>query len=393
MNFLKRLFIKNKKQLIYHRNSKMLRFPLIMHPLFDVPLLQIESLKKDTFLEDAALDRICTAFLKAETHKGAEDIWTELAEDNLNFIQCLKNKDFTALRQIFSNLFHGTLLSGMGHNDIFTSRKCPHDRNYLSYCIRDNILSLAEALSVKNVLSSQQTPLTEYIKSTNCDLEPYIDKIERVTGHSIAAPDVGKPPVAIIGRYAISPDSVSHAYIMHRVKQLGFNEHSHILEIGGGFGNVARYAYLQGFRSYTMIDLPYVAAIQAAFLFATIGADKVSLLGEVMEAPIKIFPSTHKNSIQANFDLVINIDSLTQINIDEVIDYLKIARARAKYFLSVNQEAHKTHKGRIPQHIVSEVTGKVGGFKLLHRNIYWMKQGYVEELYQSKIPRLASRLE
>ena len=364
------------------KNSKMLRFPVLMHPLFDVPVLKTKFLEGNTHFEDAQLDRICTAFEKAEDIKGAEDIWTELTASNSDFIQSLRNKDFTRLRYIFSNLFHGSLLYGMGTTDIVLSKKCPYDINYLSICCRDAIISLAEALSVKNISLNQQTPFSDYIKTTNCDLAPYIDKIEKALGHSISAPDVGHPPVAIVGEYVISPDSLHHAYVMHRVKQLGFNEQSHILEIGGGFGNVARYAYLSGFRNYTIVDLPHVAAIQAAFLFATVGAENVFLFGEATNAPIKIFPCTHKNALQDKFDLVINMDSLPEINRTEALEYLGIVKSKSRYFLSVNQEAQKTHKEKIQQHSVPEMINHVGGFNLLHRNIYWMKQGYAEELYR-----------
>lgn len=339
-----------KKQSLYRRNIKMLRFPSIMHPLFDVPLLPMEFLKKDISLEDTELERICAAFSKSEPVKSKEDIWTELTEGNSHFIASLRERDFTVLRRIFSNLFHGPLLTGMAHTDVFMTSKCPHDKNFLSIRIRDTVLSLAEALSVKPVTSAHQTPLAEYIKSINCDLENYLDRIENALGHSVSAPDVGKPPVAVIGRHTVSPDSIRHAYIMHRIKQLGFQEQSVLVEIGGGFGNVARYAYMQGFTNYTIVDLPYAAAIQAAFLFATIGSDKVSLFGEDKGAAVKIIPADQKNSLPSNIDLIINMDSLPEINIDEAKAYLEMASSKAKYFLSINQEAQKMHRGRIPQH-------------------------------------------
>lgn len=382
MNFLKRRLIKGKTWLAYHRNSKMLRMPHIMHPLFDAPKLPIRFLKNEISLDDAALDRICAAYLKAEANESANDAYTGLVENNLSFTQCLKNRDFAALRRIFSNLFHGELLTGVGHTDKFVSKNPPYDRNYFSLCVRDNVLSLAEALSVKCVPSNHMTSLQEYIQSTNGDLEGYIDKIESVLGHSVSAPDVGKPPVAIIGKHAVSPDSLILAYIMHRIQQLGFKADSPLLEIGGGFGTVARYAYLKGFRSFTSIDLPYVAAIQAAFLFATIGPDKVSLFGEALEAPVKILPSTHKESIQGSFDLVLNMNSLPGINVNEVTAYLEMTRAKAKYFLSVNRELRVNYNDTTQHVIVSEMAAKMGGFKLLHRNLYWMRQGHVEELYQ-----------
>jgi putative sugar O-methyltransferase len=383
MNFIKKRFLKMKKNSLYRRNIKMLRFPIIMHPLFDAPPLKMEFLRGEVNYNDAELDRICTAYKKAKAGKGSEDIWTELVDSNARFVESLERKDFSSLRHIFLNLFHGPLLYGMGHTDVFMTERSPYDKNFLSWRIRDSIISLAEALAVKPVSSTQQTVLAEYMEATNCDLASYIEKIEAALGHSVSAPDVGKPGAAIIGKHVISPDSIRHAYVMYRIKQLGFNERSSLLEIGGGFGNVARYAYLQGFRDYTIIDLPHVGAIQAAFLFATIGSDNVALFGEDKIAPVKILRADHKDALKIGYDLVLNMDSLPEINLTEATEYIKMARAKAKYFLSINQEAQKMHRGKIPQHAVSKIVDNMGGFKRLHRNIYWMEQGYVEELYQN----------
>ncbi len=353
-----------------------------MHPLLSPPTLPTAFLSGELNLTDKDIARICDAFIKAEGLSHKEDIWTELVTSNQPFIDALRGKDLKALRHFFSNLFHGPLLFGMGHTAVFLSKKCPYDLNYFSLRCRDSVLSLAEALAIKGIPSNQQTSLANYLKDTNGNLEPLIEQIEQKLGHSVTAPDVGKPPVAYIGQHAVSADSIRHAYVMYRVKQLGFYADSRILEIGGGFGNVARYAYLQGFRDYTIVDLPYVAAIQAAYLFATIGPDKVMLFGETKPAPIKVMPSTHKQDIPGQFDLAMNMDSLPEINMAESLDYLKLVKAKARHFLSINQEARKTHRGKIQQHSVPELMQKIEGFKLLHRHIYWMEQGYAEEFYK-----------
>ena len=167
----------------------------------------------------------------------------------------------------------------------------------------------------------------------------------------------------------------------YRLKQLGFGSDTKILEIGGGYGCVARFAYLQGFRNYTIVDLPYVNAIQAAFLSAAIGESEVSCYGE-NAAPIKIRPCTQKDSLEDKYDLVINMDSLPEINADEAISYLEKIKSSAKFFLSINQEAKKLHKKTIAQHSVPDLIEKVGGFKRVYRYPYWLEEGYAEELYE-----------
>jgi len=322
------------------------------------------------------------AFQRAHDSHHDEDIWTELTANNNGFTDALRSKDFGHLRNDFTNLFHGPLLFGMGHTDIFLTERSPYNPQYFSLRCRDSILALSEALGLKPLTSNQQTSFDDYLKATNGDLEEFVEKIEKYLGFSVTAPAVGRPPVAEIGRFRVSPDSVRHAYVMHRVKELGFKPSSSILEIGGGFGNVARYAYLEGFRNYTIVDIPYVTAIQAAFLSATVGASNVAVFGEEIDAALTIHPSTQKELLSKPLDLAINMDSLPEINTDEALDYLALVRSKAKFFLSINQEAQKTHRGKIKQNSVPELIEIAGGFKRLHRHPYWMEQGYAEELYE-----------
>ena len=363
-----------------------MRFPTLTRLFLDTPSLTTLFGENSYPFGDAILDRICNAFMLANKADGQEDIWTELKASNSEFIQALNNKNFDHLRTAFSNLFHGPLLYGMGHTAIFLTKRSPYDRQYFSLRCRDAILGLAEALAIKPLASNQQTSLDDYISSTNADLENYVTRIEKELGHSIEAPKVGKPPIAMVGQYFVSPDSVRHAYIMHRVKQLGYSAENSILEIGGGFGNVARYAFAHGFRNYTIIDIPYVTAIQAAFLAASVGEDNISLFGETAVKPIRIHPSTQKNRLSGTIDLAINMDSLPEINMAESLEYLNFIKSKGRYFMSINQEAKKTHKGKIKQYSVPDLVEMTGNFKRLHRHPYWMEQGYAEEYYAVETP-------
>ncbi|MDF2367553.1 putative sugar O-methyltransferase [Sneathiella sp.] len=358
-----------------------MRFPTLTRLFFDTPSLPTRFGENSYEFADPILERICNAFNLADAGGAQEDIWTELTASNADFIKAMREKDFQGIRAILSNLFHGPLLFGMGHTDIFLSKRSPYDRQYFPLRCRDATLALAEALALKSLASNQQTSLDDYVSSTNADVADYIQQIEEKLRHSIEVPEVGKPPIAEIGRYRVSPDSVRHAYVMYRVKQLGHKPEDALLEIGGGFGNVARYAFLQGFRDYTIVDIPYVAAIQAAFLAATVGEDNISLLGEDPVKAIKICPSTRKNKLPETIDLAINMDSLPEINKTESLEYLNLIRSKSRNFLSINQEAQKTHKETIKQYSVPDLINMVGGFRRLHRHPYWMEQGYAEEYY------------
>jgi hypothetical protein len=50
--------------------------------------------------------------------------------------------------------------------------------------------------------------------------------------------------------------------------------------------------------------------------------------------------------------------------------------------VSINQEAAKTMTpDGVRQNIVRELVKEVGGYKLVHRLPFWMRQDHVEELY------------
>ena len=51
-------------------------------------------------------------------------------------------------------------------------------------------------------------------------------------------------------------------------------------------------------------------------------------------------------------------------------------------FLSVNQEAKAYVPGVGPQQCVAELVDEAGGFERVSRQRYWMRQGYVEEVYR-----------
>ena len=157
------------------------------------------------------------------------------------------------------------------------------------------------------------------------------------------------------------------------------------LEIGGGFGAVSRYGHMRGFADITIIDLPFANAVQAGFLAATLGEDKVRFHTEAdreSSGKVTLWPSTRKASLTRNFALAINMDSLPEINAEEAQAYLDLIRDQADAFWSVNQEAEKETKGGMKQNRVSAMADAMTEFHRKHRHPYWLEQGYVEELYR-----------
>jgi hypothetical protein len=84
------------------------------------------------------------------------------------------------------------------------------------------------------------------------------------------------------------------------------------------------------------------------------------------------------------FDLVLNSDSFPEIPRDVVAGYLRaIARKSRRYFFSINQESEgPMGPHRIPQTVVPRLADEVPALSRVQRFPYWLRRGYVEELYE-----------
>lgn len=368
------------------RSYRYVMFPTLTRPMVGVAAMAGEIAGNDPVLGDEFLSRVQRAYRAAIADYRVNDgsMWSEIEHGNAAFIAALESDRPEDLRSYSQNLFAGRLMTGMAHIQSFvTGRKTLYPKPYFALRIRDGILSLAEALAINGLPSNQQTAWPDYVAYLNQDLAGTITEIEARLGYAIEAPAVGCPPVCRIAGRPFNPDFIRHAYMMHRVRQLGFAADDPILEIGGGYGCVARFAFLSGFRDYTIIDLPYVNAIQMLFLGAAIGVENVSGFGEA-PARVRLVPSHRKDLVaEGTYGLAINMDSLPEMARDEAVDYLGIVAAKARNFLSINQEAQKVHGAKGGQLFVNRLIRDMGSMRLLHRHKYWMEQGYTEEYYSA----------
>jgi putative sugar O-methyltransferase len=147
-----------------------------------------------------------------------------------------------------------------------------------------------------------------------------------------------------------------------------------VLEIGGGLGRTAFYARQFGIRDYTIIDIPVSSLAQGYFLGRTLGEEQVSLFGETAGAEqVKIMPPGFFLDGTDRYDLVVNVDSLTEIGRVAADQYWSAIEARASKFLSINHEANEFTVAQL----ISEA-----GHSAVSRTPYWMRRGFVEEVVE-----------
>ena len=123
---------------------------------------------------------------------------------------------------------------------------------------------------------------------------------------------------------------------------------------GGGVGHLTYWLNKLGFTDITYVDLPTVT-ISAMYFLETNGITDTK------------FVSTE--DFDGKFDLVINVDGLTQYSKMAAENYMSKIEAGTKHFMSVNREFDEFR--------VSDICG----MRRISRNQFWLRRGYVEEDY------------
>lgn len=148
-----------------------------------------------------------------------------------------------------------------------------------------------------------------------------------------------------------------------------------VLEIGGGLGWLAYYTRKFGLGRYDIVDIPMTAIAASHFLSVTLGEEQVSVLGEGQEKPVRILaPSQFPEN--GKYDLIVNVDSLTEMGQETALDYWKKIKKCSRRFLSINHEVNPF--------TVRQLALDDPDLISYSRFPYWMRQGYVEEIFEFK---------
>ena len=182
------------------------------------------------------------------------------------------------------------------------------------------------------------------------------------------------------GRGIVSYRAVHAIYQAWRVCQLVDSLPApRVLEIGGGLGRTAYYARQFGLRDYTLIDIPITAVAQANFLGRALGEEAIQLYGETGQGGVRILPPAMFLDQEDHYDVVLNVDSLTEMAPETARAYCNAIDKRTKVFLSINHE-----EGRFKAR-------DVFAGRCVYRAPYWLRRGYVEEL-SVRIPHSLAEL-
>jgi len=356
--------------------------PGIQHPLFDGPRPVI-NLNPEPYEADSDLVKKIIGIYQSYPIEFKDSLisWAEI----MPLKKALENEDEQELTDIFANLFQTDVLYGMGSMKSYYDGKYSWRPGFKRLQMTDLLLSLGEAIAVLPFPNFSMLKIDEFHELIWRNQDDLFEKIQEKIGFSLEMPLVGRPPVFSFGGIKTNADIVKHAYVAHRIKELGFKPSDAIVEIGGGFGALGLLIHRNGFRNFTIIDLPFIGSIQHFYLASALGSGVVSGFGEKRNV-INILPTTgFKEFPDESIDLVVNTDSFAEIERTEALKYLSEIKRTSKYFLSINQEGQSKHPIFDAQHtVVSKLVSEVGGFERVYRFPYWMLEGYVEELFRIK---------
>jgi hypothetical protein len=125
------------------------------------------------------------------------------------------------------------------------------------------------------------------------------------------------------------------------------------------------------------VDIPLTQVASAVYLGLVLGEDKISLNGENhMEAIVNFMtPRRLLESSDVSFAISLNCDSFTEMDRKVANQYADFCLKKTDLLISVNHEIN---------HFKVIDLESLEGCNL-SREPYWVRPGYVKELYSSKI--------
>jgi len=363
-------------------------FPVaLMHPPIDparAPIVMLEPDRQDERSRAAAvrvIDAYNAAIQRAKT--AAPSMWAGVEAQQAEFLTAVRERDVATVQQTLARLFHTHLIWGLGRVHPETPVHIRGGQGEGTQIqLTDVLVSLAEATGAARITSIEQQGIDTHLAALKVDPTAVLGAIIDRTGLRLEMPEVGGNYGCTIAGRRVTVDTLVHGYTAYRLHQLGVEPGARIVEIGGGYGCLAFVCHRNGYADYTIVDLPWVNLIQGYMLIMSLSPDAVSLFGEP-DRPVRVRPFWEFGTFpDRSVDVVINTDSLPEIGEETGRQYIAdIARLTRKYFLSINQEAMAEYPGIGPQLHVNGLVAEEPRLRLLHRHRYWMRQGYVEELF------------
>ncbi|MGD0260250.1 MAG: hypothetical protein ABSD29_10560 [Verrucomicrobiota bacterium] len=332
-------------------------------------------------LEDSAVQRLLSAYRSSRpaSHYGADSMWRGFFETRQSRMHDIFiNGSISEARKVLSNPGESDLFYGF--DNLFAEfvqrlrRSSSLRESYARNCL-DDLLCFAEAVGALRC----ENPESELRSNSGFSAEDVLAKLENALGVRITFPNPYPAEFGLATSRGVASYRAIHALdLALRVRQLLKEIPSpKVLEIGAGLGRSAYFATRFGLPGYEIVDLPFTAISQGYFLISTLGADRVTLAGEAASDQagcVRLTTPSDFLASSARYDLVVNVDSFTEIDPQVAQHYWQKVEASATRFLSINHEINPL--------TVKDLYDQSRRVKRAFRHPCWLRRGYVEELVE-----------
>ncbi len=324
-------------------------------------------------IDKKTLSRIANAYMLANniTNNLGVSIWNGICKNNAEVHNLMVNNKLDELGFLYGDPFSSNIYCGY---DAILAKQIKNSRNRqkrLASMVYDGLYRLAEAMGVARM----DNPERYYKEPIKIDTEVLLQRIDEELNWKVEFPNPYPNEYGLETKRGVaSYRAVQALYQAWRVRELldGIT-YPRVIEIGAGLGRTAYYAYKLGVKDYTIVDLALVNVSQAHFLASVLGSENIKVYGERETGlGVKILPTQSFAELKGMYDLILNVDSLTEMDKGVALRYLNAIRRKTSIFVSINHENNTF--------TVKELAGDFANVNEYTRYEYWMRKGYVEEV-------------
>jgi len=322
-------------------------------------------------IESSLFNRIL-ASVQSEIGYEASGQWKDIFKTyQADAVREIRKGNKSQLLQMIADPLSNNLMYGFDNLASVLQSKFRIETRNEANTAADHFLALGEYTLTTNYFSPEGlvSPVKKKVIIKHIIQEIVEAKFER----NFIFPNPYKNEIGLDTKFGVASIRVPAAiHQALRARELGLK----ICEIGPGLGRTAYFSKLLGAKQYTLVDLPIPSLCQAYFLGSSLPNENFTFNHENLnELDGFIFRQPEKFIQECDqYDLILNVDSLTEMDIDVARAYLKNFVGKTNQFLSINHEGNEFS--------VRELTAEIPEYRLISRNRSWIRQGYVEELYQ-----------
>ena len=336
---------------------------------------QIIISRKNSSIKNNKIQEIYN-LLNEQNYINKDSMWLSiLNEFHIKFLNYVKN-DKKKLKFALDNPHDFNIFYGFDDNCKILHDKASYNFKFkYSKSIIDKLLSFCEFLGILRL----DNP--EYYKKmyNDLDIEKLIKKIEKKLGIKLKFhnPFPGEKGIKT-SKGILSVREIQAIYQAYKIREIinsNKKKIQNILEFGGGLGRTAYYCYKFGITNYTLVDLLVPRICQINYLSRLINEKNIicePILSDFKKKNIKLISPEFLFSKNLKFDFVFNSDSFSEIDYVNQKKYVKFLKKNSKIFFSIN---HEYNQRKVSDFFKTNNSN-------YSKNLYWLRKGYVEELFK-----------